>query len=88
MRLLLSALLLSCLTMPALSQAPNISLFDTGKKKTLTEDELKAQAERENDYKSAVGKIPDRKVTTDPWGNVRATAPAQTKQKPPRESAK
>ena len=39
--------------------------------KKLTPDELKAKQQRDKDYKAAMDKIPDKKVTVDPWGDVR-----------------
>jgi hypothetical protein len=46
----------------------------------VTEEEVKAQQERDSAYKSAISKVPSQKPATDPWGNIRgAGAPsAQT----------
>lgn len=57
------------LTGSALAQAPAMN-FPMGKEKTLSDEEKAKNAQREQDYKSAIGKIPDQKPA-DPWGNVR-----------------
>ena len=49
--------------------------------KRLTPDELKAKQDRERDYKAAMDKIPDKKVTVDPWGDVRPAPQATAKNK-------
>jgi hypothetical protein len=72
------ALVLVALATPAFAQMgqPNI-WADSVKLKT--EDEVKAEQEREAGYKSGLGKIPDGKAKKDPWGNVRSdSAPAQS----------
>jgi hypothetical protein len=57
------------LTGSVLAQMPPMN-FPMGKEKTLTDEEKAKNAQREQDYKSAIGKIPDQKPA-DPWGNVR-----------------
>ena len=72
------------LATPAFSQlAPNLAGRDT---KIKTDVEVREQEERENAFKSGLGKIPDGKATVDPWGNVRAAPPAKQKQQ--REGSK
>ena len=57
-----------------------LSPFKRDEKK-LTPDELKAQQEREKNYKAAMDKIPDKKVTVDPWGDIRPAPQATAKNK-------
>jgi hypothetical protein len=68
-----------CLIRPALAQTPGMNI-PLGEEKTLTDEEKEKKAERERDYKSTIGKIPDQKPA-DPWGNIRSND-TQTKKKP------
>ena len=60
---------------------PGISLGGDNKRK-LTPQELEAQKQRDKDYKAAMDKIPEKKVTIDPWGDVRPAPQATAKNKP------
>jgi hypothetical protein len=77
MKALVTAAIIALATTAASAQSMNI-LQD--KKKMVTEEEVKAQQERDSAYKSAISKMPSQKPATDPWGNIRgAGAPnAQT----------
>ena len=77
MRALVTAAIIALATTGASAQSMNI-LQD--KKRMVTEEEVKAQQERDSAYKSAISKVPSQKPATDPWGNIRgAGAPsAQT----------
>jgi hypothetical protein len=74
-----SAILL-LLTGAAVAQLPmpGISLGG-GDKKKLTPEEQEQQKQRDKDYKAAMDKIPEKKATVDPWGDVR---PAPQKSAP------
>ena len=75
--LIQAAAILALVTGPAAAQVA-LSPFK-GQEKKLTPDELKAQQQREKDYKAAMDKIPEKKVTVDPWGDIRpAPAPQAT----------
>jgi hypothetical protein len=74
-KLIPAAAILALVAGPAAAQVA-LSPFKQDEKK-LTPDELKAKQERERDYKAAMDKIPDKKVTVDPWGDVRP-APQNT----------
>ena len=63
-------------------QMPNINLLGDGPGKT--DDEKAADAEREKAYKATLKKIPDAKVSNDPWGGMRSDPP---KAAPPKASA-
>jgi len=72
MRACVTAAIIALLTTAASAQSMNI----LGGSKMVTEDEVKAQQERDSAYKSAIGKVPAHKPASDPWGNVRgASAP-------------
>jgi hypothetical protein len=72
---------------PAYAQmaTPNINLIPELQSKTPEEKE--AEAVRDKAYKESLRKIPDAKVSSDPWGSVRgaetpkASAPAKPRTK-------
>jgi len=73
MRAFVTAAIIALLTTAASAQSMNIL---GGNRKMMTEEEVKAQEERDSAYKSAIGKVPAHKPASDPWGNVRgASAP-------------
>ena len=52
------------------AQAPKMNLIpELGPK---TQEEKDAEAERDKAYKESLKKIPDPKVSSDPWGDVRS----------------
>jgi hypothetical protein len=65
--------LVAGLTAPAYAQAPNINLLPELTSKTPEEKE--ADAIKEKAYRDSLRKIPDAKVSNDPWGTVRSTEP-------------
>ena len=69
-RILGAAAVIALLTVPAYAQAPNINLIPELQSKTPEEKE--AEAARDKAYKESLKKIPDAKVSSDPWGNVRS----------------
>jgi hypothetical protein len=78
-KLIPAAAILALVAGPAAAQVA-LSPFKRDEKK-LTPDELKAQQEREKNYKAAMDKIPDKKVTVDPWGDIRPAPQATAKNK-------
>lgn len=77
---------IALLTGPAYAQQmPDINLIPQLKSKTPEEKEQEAQQQKA--YKDSLKKIPDAKVSNDPWGNVRSaetpktSAPAKPKTK-------
>jgi hypothetical protein len=73
------------LARPAYAQMPNINLLaDTPSK---TDEEKDAEAARDKAYKDTMKKIPDAKVSNDPWGSVRsAEAPSTPAKAAPKAS--
>ena len=68
------------LTRPAFAQTPKLNLLsDTPSK---TPDELEAEEAKDKAYKESLKKIPDAKVSNDPWGNVRADPPKTSAKTP------
>jgi hypothetical protein len=56
----------------------SFSPFKQQDKRPPTQEEVDKQRALDNAYKAATNKIPEQK-STDPWGNVRTTAPAAKK---------
>lgn len=82
MRAFYAAMMVAMLAGSAYAQSPSVNLF--------TPDKVRTPEEREKDkviedaYKAQMSKIPDQKVSSDPWGSVRGadapkTAPAARK---------
>jgi hypothetical protein len=63
---------------PAYAQnsTPNVNLIPELQSKTPEEKE--AEAARDKAYKESLKKIPDAKVPSDPWGNVRGAETPKT----------
>src|SRR5437660_12211466 len=75
--LCLTGLFLGALTGPARAQQlPNINLLADAPSKT--QEEKDAEEARDKAYKETLKKIPDAKVSSDPWGTVRSTETPRT----------
>jgi len=57
---------------------PGLSLGGDNKRKQ-TPDEIAKQKATDSAYRAAMDKIPDKKTTVDPWGNIRSAPSAQNK---------
>jgi hypothetical protein len=68
------------LTAPAYAQSPNINLIPELVSKTPEEKE--ADEARDKAYRESLKKIPDAKVSSDPWGAVRAPDAPKAPAKP------
>ena len=87
MRILGAVAVIGLLTGPAYPQmqTPNINLLSDQPSKT--PEELEKEAAQQKAYKESLKKIPDAKVSSDPWGNVRSvetpkpSAPAKPRTK-------
>jgi hypothetical protein len=83
MKVLRAAAVFVLLTGPAYAQMPNINLIPEIASKSPEEKE--ADQARDKAYRDSLRKIPDAKVSSDPWGAVRspdapkASAKARTK---------
>ena len=71
---------IALLTGPAYAQAPSINLIPETISKTPEQKE--ADEARDQAYRESLKKIPDAKVSSDPWGNVRTDAPKAATAKP------
>ncbi|HEV7877706.1 hypothetical protein [Bradyrhizobium sp.] len=63
------------LAAPAHAQVPSMNLLPEFQSKTPEEKE--ADAIKEKAYRESLRKIPDAKVSNDPWGSVRGAEPAK-----------
>jgi hypothetical protein len=85
MKVFRSAAVIVLLAAPAYAQTPNVNLIPELQSKTPEEKE--AEAVRDKAYRESLRKIPDAKVSSDPWGSVRgaeapkASAPAKPRTK-------
>jgi len=46
-----------------------------------TEEEIQKRKDAERAYDAAIQKIPDKKQSADPWGNIRPSSPTTAKNK-------
>ena len=74
--------IVALLSGPVCAQSPNINLMPEFTSKTPEEKE--ADALKEKAYRESLRKIPDAKVSNDPWGNVRGTETPKTTQAKPK----
>jgi hypothetical protein len=82
MRFFRIASVFALLTGPAYAQmsTPNVNLIPELQSKT--PEEKAAEEERDKAYRDSLRKIPDAKVSNDPWGNVRGTDAPKPAAKP------
>ena len=66
--------------------APHLNLLSDLPSKT--PDQIEAEQERDRKYKDSLRKIPDAKVSNDPWGGVRSDVPKAATTKAPAATKK
>jgi hypothetical protein len=66
---------------PAHAQSPKVNLLADGPSKSPEDIEKEEAAQKA--YKESLKKIPDAKVSSDPWGNVRSVDTSRDAAKPP-----
>ena len=76
MRILGAAAVIALLTGPAYAQTPNVNLIPEFASKTPEEKEQEAAQQKA--YRESLKKIPDAKVSSDPWGNIRSVDSPKT----------
>ncbi len=67
--------------MPSGADGPHVNLLSDLPSKT--PDQIEAEQERDRKYRDSLKKIPDAKVSNDPWGSVRSDAPKTATTKAP-----
>lgn len=79
-RKLIQACVIAALsTGPAFAQ--NLSVPVNPGKPPPTAEEIEKQKAADRAYNAAIQKIPDKKPSVDPWGNVRPSSPSASKNK-------
>ena len=78
-RLLPAGAIALLLVSPALAQQQEKTGIPLNYKPPPTPEEIEKQKAADKAYDTAVQKIPDKKASSDPWGNIRPTSPAQAK---------
>jgi hypothetical protein len=82
MRVFSAVFVIALLTAPAYAQMPSLNMIpDTPSK---TQDQKDAEEVQDKAYKESLKKIPNAKVSSDPWGTVRTDAPKDA----PKETSK
>jgi hypothetical protein len=86
LRILIGAVAILAVAILALAAGPAaaqvaLSPFK-GQEKRLTPDELAKQKASDSAYRAAMDKIPEKKVTVDPWGNLRSAPSTSAQNKP------
>jgi hypothetical protein len=70
------AVVMALVSGPAYAQMPNINLMPEVRSRT--PEEKAADEVRDKAYRESLRKIPDAKVSSDPWGSVRSPDTAKT----------
>ena len=91
MRVFLAAIVIASLAGPAFAQSAAIPKY--GELEGKKPHEIAAEKEAERNYQKSLGRIPEQKGSSDPWGSVRSdsapktdtskTAPSRTVAKDP-----
>ena len=76
MRILGAAAVVALLTGSAYAQTPNVNLIPELASKTPEQKEQDAADQKA--YRESLKKIPDAKVSSDPWGNIRSVDSPKT----------
>jgi hypothetical protein len=85
MRVFLAALVIALLAGPAFAQ----SIPKYGELEGKKPHEIAAEKEAERAYQKSLGRIPEQKGSSDPWGSVRSdSAPKAVAKDPPAKRAK
>ncbi|WP_291868227.1 hypothetical protein [Bradyrhizobium sp.] len=69
MRVFLAALVIALMAGPAYAQSKSIPKY--GELEGKPAHEIKAEKEAEQAYQRSLGRIPEQKAASDPWGSVR-----------------
>lgn len=86
MRVLLAAIVFALLAGPAFAQK---SIPKYGELEGKPDHEIKAEKEAERAYQKSLGRIPEQKGSSDPWGTMRGdSAPKTGAKDPPAKRAK
>jgi hypothetical protein len=77
-RLILAGVLVAFFAGGAAAQGPSIPV---NPKTPPTQEEIARQRATDQAYDAAIKKIPDKKSSADPWGDIRPSSPTASKNK-------
>jgi len=80
-KLIQACVIVTLLTGPAFAQNSSLSVPVNTQKPPPTKEEIEKQKAADRAYNAAMQKIPDKKSSVDPWGNVRPSSPSASKSK-------
>ena len=80
LRVVVNALAIFAL-LTASASAQMISPFTAPAKRSLTPEEIEKEKAKDQAYKAASEKVPDKKGPADPWGSIRPDPAASAKNK-------
>ena len=80
-KLIQAWVIVTVLTGPAFAQNSSLSVPVNPGKPPPTQEEIEKQKAADRAYNAAMQKIPDKKSSVDPWGNVRPSSPSASKNK-------
>ncbi|MGA2314672.1 MAG: hypothetical protein ABSF87_20345 [Xanthobacteraceae bacterium] len=80
-KLIQASVILALLTGPAFAQNSSLSVPVNPQKPPPTQEEIEKQKAADRAYNAAMQKIPDKKSSVDPWGNIRPSSPSASKNK-------
>jgi len=80
-KLIQACVIIALLTGPAFAQNSSLSVPVNPGKPPPTQEEIEKQKAADRAYNAAIQKIPDKKSSVDPWGNVRPSSPSASKNK-------
>jgi hypothetical protein len=87
MRVFLAAIVIASLAGPAFAQDKPVPKY--GELEGKKPHEIAAEKEAERAYQKSLGRIPEQKGSSDPWGTVRSESPPKAVAKdPPAKRAK
>jgi len=82
-----AGVMVTLLTFPALAQIAPDSPSSLGvplkTDRPISSEEAERRKATDRAYEAAMRKIPDKKVSADPWGEIRSGTPANAKNKQP-----
>ncbi len=88
MRVFLAAIIIASLAGPAFAQTPSIPKYGEAPKEK-SQQEISAEKEAERNSQKSLGRIPEQKGSSDPWGTMRSDNPPKAVAKdPPAKRAK
>ncbi len=78
-KIIQACVIVTFLTGPAFAQNSSLSVPVNPPKPPPTQEEIEKQKAADRAYNAAIQKIPDKKSSVDPWGNIRPSSPSPSK---------